>query len=479
MRSAQALLLVIGLTAVRPAPARAQLLPSPPTWPTSPTEPQQCADFAAELDKYQAEVSRQHQDCLHAGKEDMPNQPADSLICSRSACQILHDILFSQAMYTDVKVLRQKVESCYSEVREHQERRGREKRESSEENGDTPLPDQGKDTPPRAASPSAPTQFSAVINSSPVPAQPYTVGSMQNQETKEQQQARLEVEQREKDEQANQLVNQLADPFGKSNGDGPSKSAPNASSDLADPFGDANGGTSTSDSSASSLPDPFSAENSERRKAISDPGIADEEAKDIVIDTIKNRLHHASVRLQADLDAARSRLSPVNLAQYESEVGIVTNFLDGVRHTITTVGYAQDLNAWIRDPRNGWGPIEHDIETGGFSYLLKRLAPPLSKVYEGPVGWVASITLDSSSTQTPAQDFDPMTVLNSPAQYSFDKRVDALQQIYVSVGKHPEVWNESKCKWLYQLTLQVYNSPDNPNFHLVPVDDSDIHLSPK
>jgi chemotaxis protein histidine kinase CheA len=470
--------------------ARAQLLPTSPNWPIAPIDPKQCAAFAADLNRYEQEVQKQHQDCLdRPGKVDRPNLPPNSPLCSKFACQILHDRLFSESDLNSVPVLRKRLDACNAQVKEYQDQQAAQKRDA-EEREQADREQAGKDQEAAESRRKAqqeersrpvqtrisPTPASEGPANSPAALPP---SQQTGQPTPEVEQARQAATEGAQKELREQTLNELADPFGKSGESASANRSSTASGDLADPFANATAGTAASDSSEPALADPFSAENSERRKAISDPGIATEEAKGIVLDTIKEKLQDASEHLLADLEAARSKLSPVNLAQYEAEVGIVTNFLDGVRHTMTTVGYAQDLNTWIRDPRNGWGPVAHDIETGGFSYLLKRVDPPLWEVYEGPVGWVASISLDSSSTQTPAQDFDPMTVLNSPAQYSFDKRVEALQQIYVSEGKHPEVWNESKCKWLYQLTLQVYNSPDNPNIHLVPQDDPNIHLAPQ
>ncbi len=278
-----------------------------------------------------------------------------------------------------------------------------------------------------------------------------------------------------------EVLNQMADPFAGSKKNSGGGQSADSSVDLADPFSDSHRGDPRSKrmSADSQLADPF-AENSDYRRETSDGGIAKNETEDIVVDTIEAKFKGARDQLGEDLAVARSKLSPVNLAQYESEVKIATNFLDGLRHTITTIGYAHDFNKWMSDPQNGWGPLAQDLEKDGFSYVLKRIAPEwIVKTYEGPIGWLGSITLEGSSTQSASQDFDPMTVLNSPSQYSFAQREAALEKLYVSQGKHPEVWNESKCKWLYKITAQIYNSPDNPNIHLGPTNDPDIHLRPQ
>ena len=72
-----------------------------------------------------------------------------------------------------------------------------------------------------------------------------------------------------------------------------------------------------------------------------------------------------------------------------------------------------------------------------------------------------------------------MTAINNPSRYTFEEREAALRKMYISEATHPEVWNDSKRQWLRDLTLQVYNSPDNPNIHLAPQDDPNIHLTPQ
>ncbi len=472
------------------AAARGQ---SVPFAPFSPTDPKVCANYAAQVERYSNELTAEHERCLHVGKEDRPNLPPDSPLCSRNACQYLHDELFSDYSSISVKVLRKRVGACNAEVKEYLDRQAAEKRqaeereqavknqESAEESRNKQeerQPGQTRISPTPASQSSA--NNAAVLPPSQQTGQAYSVGSMKVPDTPQTEQARQAAKDREQKDLSEQALNEVADPFARSSGGGSSKAGASSSDGMVDPFGDVKRDSESKNPGDSALADPFSSDDPRYREDISDAGIAKDKAIEIAIDTIKNELKDASKRLAKDLEAAKkSGFSPVILAQYESEVGIARNFLDGMEHTITTVGYAQDINKWIRDPKNGWGPVVHDMETGGFSEILKQVAPSLSKVYEGPIGWAASITLESSSTQTPVQDFDPMTVLNSPGQYSFDQRVAALQKIYVSEGKHPEVWNASKCRWLFGVTVQVYNSPDNPNIHLAPQDDPNIQLTPQ
>ena len=146
--------------------------------------------------------------------------------------------------------------------------------------------------------------------------------------------------------------------------------------------------------------------------------------------------------------------------------------MKGLSDTITAVKYSKDIKSLVDDPSSGWHDIVEDGAKDGFGYVFKKLAPRAAeawaKVSEGPVGWFLSLTLQSSSTQTAAQDFDPTNVLNNPKDFSFDDRVKALQKLYESEARHPEVWTNSRRRQLYRWTEQIYNSPDNPNIQVAP-----------
>ena len=171
------------------------------------------------------------------------------------------------------------------------------------------------------------------------------------------------------------------------------------------------------------------------------------------------------------LTGAKSNMSPDQYRRFEQTVGDAHSFLGGLSSTITAITFQRDIEKVVADPHNSgnWRDIVSDGASYGTSYVLKRLSPDfLSKLWEGPVGWSAAITLSSSSTQTAKQDFDPMTALNNPGQYDFRQREAALQSLYQSAQKHPEIWNQKRYEWLYGVSERLYNSPDNPNFNLTP-----------
>src|ERR1700681_2233810 len=92
-----------------PASTSAQMYPSAPN---APTNAKACQAFKAQVDAYVAAYSKEHELCLAANRADRPQETRDSLICSRSRCQSLHDIVYGNTAGS-AKYLRQQVQSCY------------------------------------------------------------------------------------------------------------------------------------------------------------------------------------------------------------------------------------------------------------------------------------------------------------------------------------------------------------------------------
>ena len=450
-----------------------------PSAPFSPTGPKDCQAFAGKVDQYSDAISKQHDDCLAAHKADPSTEPPNSLICSRPTCQYLHDILYSNHSF-NVKDLRKRVDACYADVKEYLARQALEKQQEEDrkiagdrrqaeekarrreeaqareakQRGDREEQERVQVAHQQIAPAKIPAKPRAGDRLTPAKDNPpgsppeqggsshsYTTGSMQVNETPEQEQARLAERKQEEKERATQALQEMGDPFGHSSKKAPPKDSASASNGLEDPFR-------------------------------TDKEVAQDKAKEIALDKTESVFHEkvkeAKNVLDLDLQKARSELSPSEFARYKREAENTKAFLTGLDDVIKAAGWIKDAEDIANDPKHGWGGFYHDVETQGFGYVLKRLSPKLSAIYEGPAGWVPSILFDPSSTQTPEQDLDPMTVINDHGHYSFEDKAAALQRIYVSESKHPEIWNDSKLRWFRNMTLTVYNSPDNPNIPPAP-----------
>jgi hypothetical protein len=204
-------------------------------------------------------------------------------------------------------------------------------------------------------------------------------------------------------------------------------------------------------------------------------------AKDIAIAFVDK----SSQNLGAILDQAKKTLSPSDFNKFAQGVSDAKAYLDAFKNTVKVAKYEGDVKKIVDNPSdpNSYRDFIADGASDGFSYVLERLSPDLlAKIWEGPVGWFGYITLSSTTTQTPQQDFDPITVLNNPGQYTFQQREAALQMLCQSAQSHPEVWNDSKFQWLYSVFEQLYNAPDNPHIHLAPpppVTNPNINLMPQ
>ena len=97
------------------APAACQLAPLAPI---SPTTVEECQSFAQKVADYAAEYTRQHEQCLANNKADRA-EPPNSLICSRSSCQYLHDYVFGDS-FSSAKSLQKDEAACYQHVNDFQ-----------------------------------------------------------------------------------------------------------------------------------------------------------------------------------------------------------------------------------------------------------------------------------------------------------------------------------------------------------------------
>ncbi len=112
-------------------PLQAQLAP---TAPFSPASAEQCQAFSQQVNQYWARVSADHEACLDSHKADRPNEHPGSLTCSRSACQGLHDQLYSNFSLTGKthqQVQRDDVAACFNTVREALKRQAQAQQEEA------------------------------------------------------------------------------------------------------------------------------------------------------------------------------------------------------------------------------------------------------------------------------------------------------------------------------------------------------------
>jgi hypothetical protein len=90
-----------------------------PFAPNSPTEAKECESFRTAVEVYAAYYSGEHDRCLANNKPGHQQETKGSLICSRSRCQHLHDIVYGDSVFS-AKHLEKEVASCYEAVRENQ-----------------------------------------------------------------------------------------------------------------------------------------------------------------------------------------------------------------------------------------------------------------------------------------------------------------------------------------------------------------------
>ena len=286
---------------------------------------------------------------------------------------------------------------------------------------------------------------------------------------KQQAQEKLRAQQseRERKVESDEALQEMTNPFGSSTNSTTTKESSEVA-EIVDPFGSSKEAGSTTDGKELAMQDPFA------KSYRSDKEIAKDKVKDIAADKasqlIEAKVTEEVSKLDAFLEKAQRTMTPSNFKVYRSDVEVTKAYLKGLSRVVEAAPFIKDAWEASDNWKEGWNDFAHDCESKGFGYVLKRLLPSASKLWEGPVGWAGSVFFDSSATQTPEQNLDALWA-KDPSSYSFDQKVAVLQQLYILQAKHPEVWNnasDARRQWLYNLTLQVYNSPDNPNIHLTP-----------
>jgi hypothetical protein len=429
-------------------PASAQL---PPNHPISPTEPRKCQEFGNQVLVYTAEIMKQHEECLNANKVDR-KETGPSPMCSHSACQYLHDRVYNDPIYS-VSSLQKQIIECNEQLRDHMDElatRAKEEAQHKKEKADREAREQREQAESDARDQKRAAERTA------------------NDDAEERKEAA------EKQAESDRIRSELSQLAAQAATHATSKvtESSNSSAGLADPFPNVNSAPRQTEAATNeSMVDPF-----ESKETLADPfSNSDRPHSEVTWDDAKavfqGVIDKAADNLGAMLTSAKSNMSLEEFRRFEQTVGNAHSFLGGLSTTITAITFQRDVEKVVADPHkpDNWRDIVSDGASYGTSYVLKRLSPDfLSKLWEGPVGWSAAITLSSSSTQTAKQDFDPTTALNNPGQYNFQQREAALQSLYQSAQKHPEIWNQKRYEWLYGVSERLYNSPDNPSIHLTP-----------
>jgi hypothetical protein len=438
-----------------------QVLPFPPLFPKS---PQECQAFGAAVETWAADYSKQHERCLASNKPDRSDEPQGSLVCSRSACQYLHDILYGDYVLS-VKSKEKEVSDCYTKVEKYRAEDARKAKEIADQEAQDKKEEEEE----------AARRLRAKDNRDAQDKQTGTNGN-----------PRLQWEQSKSEAGTTDDSDHIAAQAYRTDRSQPALSAPDLSetshgsrqstrsSPLVDPFKDSESKRLGQEIAGNQpIIDPFAP-----KESLADPfadsrpsGEQNEESWDTAKGIFQGFVDKASDNLGDVLKSTQKDMSSSDFNRFKQTVGDAHSFLTGLSKTITALSFQADVKKIIDNPRDSqsYHDIISDGASYGTSYVLKRLSPDfLSKIWEGPAGWIAAITFDSSSTQTPKQDFDPMTALNNPDRYSFKDREAALQSLYESAQKHPEVWTQPRYKWLYSVSERLYNSPDNPNIHLTP-----------
>src|SRR5271166_2924284 len=103
---------VLSIVLSLPCLSAAQVAPFPPLVPN---DPKQCAQFAKESADFFGKMQSQHEQCLAQHKADQEEKARiQPRICSRSACQRLHDLVYGDEQMRSAGAL----DECYKYLKD-------------------------------------------------------------------------------------------------------------------------------------------------------------------------------------------------------------------------------------------------------------------------------------------------------------------------------------------------------------------------
>lgn len=108
-------LLALGIISV-PALAQFDSRQIYPLGPLNPTDSKTCQAYSAQIDRISSAYDKKHQECLDAHTHDHSPDVSGAMVCSRAACQQLHDVVYGSLK----KVADSRLKDCNEEVNRYQ-----------------------------------------------------------------------------------------------------------------------------------------------------------------------------------------------------------------------------------------------------------------------------------------------------------------------------------------------------------------------
>lgn len=465
--SIQATLTIALLTGTNHAYAQSGL---DPLWPISPTSPRECEDYQSAMNSRIADLNKQadrceanlQQECdlerdgnrqtacyariqqfirraTECGNGTYLHSQACEPPAHAAACAEYRRDLYVQQCRAQVRQYQQRVAEEEARKREREQNEKKTAEEAQEKRANDELQRRERERESQTSRSSTELHGSSSSNPPVLAAQQpsashsYSVGTLKATETEEQEHVRLEARQGEREERSEEALREMTDPFGKST-KSTSMEHSSGAAEIVDPFSSSQDAAETKDDSESAIVDPFAKSYRADKKIAEDK--AEEITADKASDLIKEKANQTLGKLDKNLEKARLTMKPADFKVYRAEIEEAEAYLKGLSRVVEAAPFIKDAWEAADNWKEGWNDFAHDCESKGFEVVLKRLKPGWAEVWEGPWGWAASITFESSATQTPQQNLDALWS-KDPSSYSFDQKVAALQQLYELQSKAP------------------------------------------
>jgi hypothetical protein len=457
-----------------------------PFEPLNPTSMEQCRDFQERVQNWEGQVREAHDKCLRDHNAEPENRKLAPEVCTRSACQSLHNMLSLKEsfLYSSIGGESKKVEDCFAAVRELQaqdasnrqraaqdeaiDRQRAADQEAAERQRQAESQQRRRDEQARRDSQAQQTrQHNADALNAAIEPPTYaasapsiatsgaTASSIVVHETQEQYRARMIERARTEELRAAEVLKDMADPFGSSKF--AAATAPE-----------------NRDSTQSEMVNPFSsAHDKPGEEAILDP--IKEAALDVENKVVDTQIESAVSQIKREVEVERKALPPKEFQLYENEAAHDTSFMERLGSLLKIWNYGTHfgLIAVATTPQErheAKGDLMQDAFTDGLIYVAKRVSTRVAAVLEGSVGAAAGIMLHSRET-----DNGPMGIVFDKAIYDVNEKraafdslnitqkraaIDGLVSDYNSARAH---YTWGYYQWLREACNEVYNAPSGSN----------------
>ena len=421
---------------------------------------------------YTAYYTSEHDECLAHNKPDWPDETHDSLVCSRSSCQYLHDRIYGDSVLS-AKYFQKEVSACFEKVREYQAEQAQKAKEQAErkakdekEEAEQKAQDE-KDEADRAARRQRDKDESDAHD-----AKRTADRAARDQAEEQREAAEKQAESDRIAAQRSQTYAQPAPPTRQTRATNPSSSQNSATSTLVDPFNDSGSSKSQGNEIAAneSMVDPFPPASPSREPAsLVDPFPADSTYLSTAQKALETAITKGQEVLKVDMSTASRTLHGKQLQEYLEDAHDTYAVLGGLGKMLKSADYATEIAQIYKaetPEKRSKAEVDlattfaKDVSAKGISVVAERLFPRAAAALSGPVGWTAYVGSEVLTPKDVGRDAREI-IGDSSGATSLQEKQQALFYEWRAYETNGNNWSDRQKQNLLKDTELVYQQANS------------------